>query len=408
MENSIDLTTVPATVETFCQPEERVHHDYSPSTLQSLEACPCWIGKQSENPHPRTVIGTLSHTVTETGEDDPKLADEDIEKVAECIDFFESRKRLAIEAAERSGLTAAAVTEIKETYLPIDDLEFTDGDKKVKATTAGYIDCGILTHDKTYGEFFDWKFGMWPVEKAENNLQGIAYVLGAFRMFPQLQTVRFWFKQPNIGVLTSHEFKRENIGSLYLRVQVVVARARKARGLKDFSMATPMIPACNFCALIGECPKVTEFACKVGSKFYPLEIPSSITPSEVHNPHDTRLGLALAGVLAVWASAFKGVITDRVLRGDAPVPKGFAITQRTPREIVNEEKYKESALKRLTEAEYNGTLKPSFTKVEKKISEKAPRGQKSAEVEAFAAEIELNGAVKRGDSFSFLRACNEK
>ncbi len=398
-----------ATVEAVAAMQERAHHPFSPSTLQSREACPCWSGKQSLKPHPRTIIGTLSHAVTETGEDNEELGDEDIEKVAECMDFFESRKRAAAELRLKEGGDKRAENiEIKETYLPVDDITFPDG---AISTTAGYIDCGIILYDQSYAELFDWKFGMWPVEAAENNLQGIAYTLGLMKKYPKLRSVRFWFKQPNIDLLDSHVFTRESAEALYLRVQVVVARARlaKAQVAKgDFSMANPMVPACNFCELIGKCPKVAEFACRIGSKFHPMEIPSSITPSEVLNEKDTKLGLTLSGVMAVWAAAFKSTITDRILRRDMPCPEGFRIQSRTPRKIADAEKYKKVALRHLTPEEYEKTLKPSFGKVEEKISDKAPRGQKSAAVEAFATELVTEQAVEIGDSFSFLAVVNGK
>lgn len=407
-------------------PEIKPHHDYSPSTLQSLEACPCYQGKQSDTPHPRTVIGTLSHEAIETGEDNARLADEDIEKVAECIDFYERRKQLMEEARQRVveeiaktvGLEVAnqsveSIREFKEVYLPIDDLEFSDAlpdgtQRAVKSTTAGYLDCAIIDHTGTYAEIFDWKLGLWPVEAAENNLQGIAYALGVFKRFPNLQRVRYFFVQPNLEYVTDAEITREDVESLYLRIQVVVARARAARIAGDFKAASPMVPACNFCSHIARCPAVTQFACNVGSKFFPVEIPSDITPTMVHSAEDTNLGLRLAAVLEVWAGSFKRIVADRVIRRDAEAPDGYAIQSRTPREIVDTAKYREVALKYLTEAEYAGTLKASFGKVEELISEKAPRGQKASEVQRFGTEVEECGAVVKGQGYAFLRAVPQK
>lgn len=399
-----------------CRPNwttaERVHHPYSPSTLQSLEACPCYEGKQSAKPHPRTIIGTIAHGVVETGEDNHKLDDDDMGHAADCIDFYYRQRTLLEEARNRTWSllsiearnALAPITELKETYLEVDDLVFPDA----RATTGGYIDCALLNHDQTYAEIFDWKFGVWEVEKADNNLQGIAYALGLFRKYPTLQSIKFWFKQPLIGSVTSAVFTRAQAPELYLRIQVVVAKAREARRLKDFSMARPMVPACNFCKHVGVCPKVTEFACNVGAKFYPVEIPASITPSQVHNEKDTQLGLRLAGVLETWAKAFKGTITDRVLRGDAQIPSGFALQTRTPREIVDPKKYKIVSLRFLTEEEYSSTLRASFGAVEDLISEKAPRGQKANTVEDFAKALVDEGAVEMGQSYTFLRSATKK
>lgn len=422
---------------------ERAHHDYSPSTLQSLEACPNYQSRQSATPHPRTVIGTISHDVAETGEDDNRLTDEDAEKIAECIDFYERRKQLMQEARAREvqqrsvghwGTRVAPgeegdaekiaeaevppVIKLKETYLPIDDELFSDfvqspyGDPKepriVYATTAGYIDSALISHDLEYAEIFDWKFGMWPVEKAENNLQGIAYALGIFRKFPSLKRVKYFFKQPNLDYITDATIAREDIAKAYLRIQVVVAKARAARIAGDFKTARAYVPACNFCAHIAVCPVVTQFACSVGSKFSPLEIPADITPTKVHNPEDTKLGLQLAAVLEVWTGAFKRTVTNRVITRQQEPPEGYKLQSRTPREIKDPEKYRLVALRYLTEAEYATTLKASFGKVEELISEKAPRGQKKSQVEQFGKEIEECGAVERGEGYTFLCAVPKK
>lgn len=283
----------------------------------------------------------------------------------------------------------------------MDDYTFADG---TKTTTGGYIDYAILNPSRTYAEMVDFKFGLWPVEVAENNLQGIAYCLGLFKRFPTLEKIEFFFKQPAIENLTSHVFTRANSEALYLRVQVVVARARAARESKSFETARPHLPACNFCANIGTCPKVAEFACRVGAKFYPLEIPASITPTEVHNAKDTSVGLRLASVMEAWAKAFKATITDRVLRRDSEVPAGYKLQTRATRKIIDRAKYKEAALAFLSPEQYDETLEPALGKVEDLISESAPRGQKKARVEEFGEIILANGAVEKSAPYTFLMA----
>ena len=407
--------------------EERTHHPYSPSTLQNLEWCPSYQGAQAKVQHVRTTAGTRAHGVVETGEDDNRLDDEDAVAAAECLDFVERHKTILQEAADRalSDLVDEAfihgfplpkaeefqITELKETYLPIDDLKFPDAD----ATTAGYVDRVLLNHDKTLALMFDWKFGKWPVEGAQNNLQGIAYVLGLFRMFPGLGSIQFFFKQPHLELTSEATFKREDTPALYLRIQTVVARAREARQRDaaaiaagnrdgDFSMAKPGVPVCNFCANLGRCEKITAFACKVGRKFHPLEIPEEITPTLVNSPEQTALGLRLAAVLKIWCDAFRGVITERIIRGDAPLPAGQKIQEMSKRELISMEKLRAVALKYLTLAEFTSTLECTFGAVERIISENAPRGAKKSTVEEFKQLLIAEGAVKMGDKFSFLRA----
>jgi hypothetical protein len=393
------------------QIEQRVHHPYSPSSLQSLEACPCYLSKDSQ--HVRTIIGTIAHEVTDTREDDNRLADDDSAAAAECIDFYDRRKTLmedrrAQELIRRTGVPP--IVELRETYLRADDCVFDDVvHGKVVATTAGYVDRALVWGAEA--ELFDWKFGMWPVESAENNLQGIAYTIGLMRHYLHLQRVTFFFKQPLIGSLTSATFERKDIPALFLRVQTVVARARQARALAkagDWSMANPMVPACNFCANLGICPKVAAFACHVGKKFYPVGLPDDISPNKVMAPDQTALAMRLADLMKTWSGSFRTQVTDRVLRGAAQCPPGYHITTSSRRSVVDSDKFKSEALRFLTKEEFDSTLSIEFGGVEEKISEKSPRGQKKATVELFKKALIDSGAVVQGEPYAFLRVTSEK
>jgi hypothetical protein len=301
-----------------------------------------------------------------------------------------------------------AIEEIKEAYLPIDDLEFVEGDRTIKSTTAGYVDHGLIDHTRTYAELFDWKFGFWPVEKADNNLQGLSYCLGMFHKYKSLEKIRFWFKQPHLNLISDVTVTRAQIPELYLRIQTVVARAREARRLGDYSSARPTVPNCNFCANLGTCPAVSAFACKVGAKFYPLQIPDNITPTMIHSGRDTVLGLRLAQVMGVWAKAFKARITDRVICGESDCPPGHVLQQRSDREVADPDKYKGVALRYITQAQYEAACSVTFGKVEEAIKDKAPRGQKKAMIEQFNSELTNTGAIKQNDPYTFLRAIADK
>jgi hypothetical protein len=333
--------------------EERPHHPYSPSSLQYLEACALFKSRSDANA--RAVAGTIGHNVVDTGEDDDRLSDKDAAAAADCLELVAERKALMQEAAKRAfdselqtywntsggpnppvppDPSKFQVTELKEIYLPVDDREFDD----CKSTTAGYVDLCLINHDFTYAELLDWKFGMWAVESADKNLQGIAYSLGLFKKYPTIKEILFTFKQPHLNLVTSHKFTRANIADLYLRVQAVVAKARVARKSvkekNDWTLATPRVPCCNFCANLGTCPRGLEFACKVSHKFLPLEFPEDVDPMKIMDPHNTQLALRLAAVMKIWADAFKSRVTDRVLSRQCDAPEGYCIQERDGRRKI--------------------------------------------------------------------------
>lgn len=431
---------------------ERKHHPLGPSGLQNVEACPCYQGKQDVI-HERAIIGTRAHKVTEAGEDDLRLSDDDAAAAAECMDFLERRKQLLTEARQRavkekaSELNLAAwggdvekantwdagqlekaeveippVRELSELKVRVDDEELIlpvyYPDKRtwitetLPCTTSGYFDRALIDHAEEYAELFDWKFGLHAVEKAENNVQGICYALGLLRDYPKLKRVRVWFKQPLIAFVTSVEFFRAQVEHLALRVKTIVARAVEARKriiAGDWSMARPYDPVCTFCVHLGRCPAVCGHACQVAHKFFPLEIPADITPTAALDPKNSSLALRLARVVKTWAEAFKHLTTERVLRGDAPLPEGYVLQHRTGnREVVDVKGFRNAALHFVTEDELTKATRFAIGDVEEIIKDRAPRGQKKAEVDRFKDLLVESKCVQPGDPYSFLRIAGAK
>lgn len=419
---------------------ERPHHPFGPSKLQNIEACPCYESRSGGSL--AATLGTKQHNVAETGDDDHTLTDDHAAAVAECMDFFARQKQLMIEARDRdvfeSVNTAHAidshtsverlreiaesevdpVQEFNEIYLSIDsrihsvpawsEKECKFVEQRLETTTGGYIDKAIISHDGFYAEVFDWKFGKWPVEDAANNVQGIAYVLGFFKMFPLVERVKMWFKQPHINVITSQVFVRLDVPALSLRIKTIVGRKVEANRKGDFSMANPMVPVCNFCAQIGRCPKVAAFACNVAHKFHPMAVPADITPSALHDAKDAGIGMRLAGVLTVWCDAYKKQASDQVMRGAAPIPEGYALATRSDRGIADKAKFIAVSRRYVTEAELAEAADYTFGKLEETISDKAPRGQKKATLDEYKKALEDGGAVVKGPEYSFLRAAAKR
>lgn len=393
--------------------EERIHHPRSPSKLQFLEACPCYQSKEGKV-HARATAGTLAHKVVDSGEDAANLGDDDALAAAECLDFVAQRREMLQQEADeaydsrrnenRQGVISRqdfSVAEIKEQYLPIDDCEFSDA----KSTTAGYIDHAFLSWDQSYGEIIDYKFGMWAVERADNNLQGIAYALGLFKKYPELQKVRVWFKQPHLDLLTDCLWTREQIPALYLRIKVITQRAYDAQQKDDFSTAAPHTPVCLFCENIGRCPVVINHALNVAKKFHPLAFPESIQPYELEDPKKGGLAMDFVAVMKVFCEGFRKRFTERVISGASELPAGFAIQRRDGARAISDMKKFETVTKKyLTDSEYQACLEASFGTVEEKISEKTPRGMKTNIIQQYRKELEESGAIARGQSFSFLRA----
>lgn len=391
--------------------EARKHHPRSPSGLQMEEACPVFARRNESNAAAEK--GTKQHAVTETGQDDNTLTDEEVFAAVQCMEFADQQKQRLMKYGE--------VEDIKEIYLPIDDREWeahifdpdTYTTKKVpcRGTTAGYVDRVIIGCKGRVAIVADWKFGKWPIEEAKNNLQGISYVLGLFKKYPRLRTVDLYFKQPHLDHLTHHRFQKRDLDEHMLRVKVVVERADRATQLAakgDYSMANMCVPACLFCARIAECPLVQAVSLKVGKKFSPVEFPEEMDPNILADPVNSEKGMRLQQVVKVWADAYRRRQTDYILQGRAQVPNGFTLVRETKEKVGDEEKFKSVAARYLTLDEYFMTLKPGITATAKAIQDKTPRGEKTAKVKEFRDALREAKAVDESDEIIYLKATPPK
>ncbi len=380
-------------------PAERIHHPYSPSKLQCLEACPKYDSAFTESE--AATMGTMQHDVADSGVDNAKLPDYKALAVVECMEFVEAQ-------AKEFG---PGCIRINEEYLPIDDETITANGAKFIGTTAGYLDVGLLTADGRAAKVIDYKFGQVEVEDAGNNLQGIAYMLGLWKRFPQLQHCTVFFLMPHRDQISYYTFYRRDFERLYLRVKTVVARAVEAnKDPADYSMANPTTSSCLFCSRLGQCPKVAALALKLGKKYAPLVIPDSISTSVFTDPKDAERGLKFSAVIKVWAEAYRTQVTQKTISDDF-VPEGYQLVSMQKRNIKSAKGLGDLAKKYLPpemQAKVESLYEISLGPLEKLISTAAPRGEKEKTVEAFGQAALDAGHLALGDPFAFLRMSNKK
>jgi len=399
---------------------ERVHHPFSPSSLQSREACPKFQNRNSTNE--AAVFGSIQHDAVERGADDNRLSDDRAAAVANCMIFCEER------ASSYPG--GKILTEV---YLPIDeevlvitvksierfDIVTEDGQispgfrqgktehRVFEGTTAGFLDFAVISADETEADIVDYKFGRNAVTSAEDNLQGIAYMLGLKKMFPGLRKCQVSFIQPHIDEMSEHTFDLTDCSEFYLRIRVVVGRSiAAAANSNDFSSARPNVGTCLFCALVGKCPAVAALALKVGQKYKPLAIPENVNPTTLSNPVDVDMGLRLADVVKVWAEAFRRQATEKTIENMEFIPEGYTLVTMQKRKLLDARKFADMAKEFLPPGMHEEVEKLfdiPLGPIEDLISAVAPRGQKERTVEEFGQRLQDANIVELGNPFAFLR-----
>lgn len=375
---------------------ERFHHPFSPSTLQAREACPKYEPTNTESE--ASEAGTRQHAAVETGEDDNALDDFQAIAVAECVKYANSI------ANRYPGGTI-----LKEEYLPVDDEKI----GKWTGTTGGYPDFVVVSEDGRTAEILDWKFGKQPVEKTENNLQGLSYMLGVVKKFPKLEKCTVHFVLPHRDELdvTTFTLTPPGVERLLLRIRTIVARAKEARkNPTDFSMAKPTPSACLFCALLGTCTKVAELVLNVGKKYSPVEIPQEMNPSLIHDEKDSSFGIKLAQVVKAWAEAYRGEATRKALTDPDFIPAGYVLVPMSRRKIKDAKALGEVARKFISAdraPEIDKLFDIPITKVENLIKLSAPRGEKEKAVKVFGEELLKLGIAEPGKPYGILRMSGE-
>lgn len=368
---------------------ERAHHEYSPSKLQSLEACPGFVSQDSTNA--ASEAGTMMHNAVETG-DLTGLTDEQIDVVEKCRGYIQSK------LDEWPG----AILYMEE-YLPVDK----------KDTSAGYLDVGIVKADESEVLVLDWKMGLNPVEPTENNLQGHAYLLGLVLKHPKIKKGRVEFAMPfqgDGGLIDAHDFGAEQFDSMLLRIQTVVARAKAAKAARlagqDYPGLNPNTTTCLFCHddVKANCHALHRIAIKTGKKYDPLVVPDIINPSLIKNATDAGKALKFFAVMKSLAEAYRSAATNKAMCDEDFMPDGYMITTMTRRKVVDNVRFVETLRNLgLTNDEILAAAEFTLGPVEKYISERAPRGKKKAAVAELGELLAANGATEEGAPVSMLR-----
>jgi len=380
----------------------RLHHPFSPSKLQYLEACTRFDNAQSADTT-KSEAGTRQHDAAEdpVDIDDPRLEDHEALAVAACKKY---RDEIIALVTRGTGGPDGTPIILKEEYVHVDNELASDAAGNLfKGTTGGYLDLAIISADKKFAHILDWKFGLWSVEPAENNLQGIAYLLGIYRLFPTLEKVTVHFVMPHRNEIDTHTFHREEFLGLLLRVKVIVARASDARLAKDWNEATMTTGTCLFCANIGRCPKVAEFAVRLGKKYNPLAIPAEVNPSLMFDAAGATQAMEVAQVMEGWAKGTRQRITAKAIEEDVWMPQKYVLRARQDTVVVDQDKFVEAAKAfGVSDSVIAGAKKYKVEPIYKAIRDQAPRGEKEKAEEVFREENLKAGITDKEQPIYFL------
>lgn len=396
----------------------RGHHPYSPSSLQARELSPCYAPRQqsTESAAEASRRGTLQHEAVEKVEDNDTLSDEEADAVARAVNMVDNAKAL-IQTKLYEGET---IDDFQEEYLAIDDEKMGEW----IGTTGGFPDRALVWRPKGYAPderhaiIYDWKFGRYAVAKAQHNRQLHSYMLG-LRHFLWKRSLRLrscqgvFFSPHRNEEPNSYTFREETDPTVFDRIYgelvTIVHRSKKIdtaiekrgfEGLSESELALVIpSPKCVFCGRLAKCPKIAEIAEKIALAAKPLEVPKgNIHGFDENDPEALRKAVVVGDIVSAWAKQRRARIVALAIEhpdDDRYVPEGYKLSSSYPRKVVDPKKLLALLTKKFGRKAVLEEITIPLTNFSKRLSEAAPRGEKTAAVEAFDAELEAANVVAK-------------
>jgi hypothetical protein len=363
-----------------------VHHTYGPSTLNYREVCPGWTNDKSTDPK-WADEGTLMHHAAETG-DISKLNEEQSSCVTACLNFVRP-------------IEAGATKVLKEQKLDV-----------LNGQTFGTSDRVIWNGVTKKVTVVDFKFGRIPVEDAETNLQGWAYLLGAWALFPEAVEGEVIFLQPRLDVVDRATFNREHdMARMAIRVQTVIERAKRYEIAPDPCMLNPTAKNCLYCGRLRDlsCDRAVSFALATAKKYEPLEVVEEVHSSQITQPSKMAQLLDQTRILEKMVESVKTHAMDLAMHNGGVLcdDNGKVLFEVAEREGSRKVKDLGLALpvlsKHLDDREILQVADVSLPGALKLIGAKAKRGTKAKVIGEVERELAEADAVSRGEPVRYLK-----
>ena len=156
----------------------------------------------------------------------------------------------------------------------------------------------------THVDLIDFKFGRNPVDDADINIQGQAYLLGVMDKFPDMETATVHFLLPRRDEVLKHDYTREDMDTIRLRVKLVVERATT-----EAVALNPNTEGCRFCKHRISCPALTDKLLPLAKNYlaesedFELDFLEKYDPAKVDDPFTISKMKNVAQVLDKWTSA---------------------------------------------------------------------------------------------------------
>lgn len=249
------------------------HHPHGPSSLNFKRMCHAFQNHSGDTDSADE--GELMHAATETGYKD--ALDPEQERMVENIE----------------AITAPIIERADEVHREIRlDMKLLRGH-----SFFGTCDLWCDQGDST-GDLIDYKFGRLGIPKASDNLQALSYGVGIFQKFEWIDTIRVIFLLPRRNEVTMTTLHRRDLGSYVASLSFLFDKITAKNPVRT------ACKACEYCALKGECPEITE---KIIAAVMPkgLDMPANTNPEDMSVEELDSFALPFIRIVDSWTKAVK-------------------------------------------------------------------------------------------------------
>jgi len=365
------------------------HAEFSPSSLKLVKACAGFLPTTGTNP--AAEMGTRVHLALEVN-DWSKLNDYEQSLAQYCS----NAEKMIIEQHGFQNFE-----DHKEIRVHVD---------LIGTKTFGTCDRFCLNKDKpNEALMIDYKTGKHAVEEPATNMQSKCYALGAFQMFPQIDTISFYFICCQRDEILFDVFHRAQVADLVEEISAVITKATKFRSCFESLTIEDLNPAsrvCDYCARAGECPAIAAKLMKVAENYGvpdELEIPEVVHGSEIGDPETLSKLLTLAPILEKAISGWKMAARVAAFEHGMDIPD-YEVKTRSGRRSITSALAAYGVIKDEVEVEdfLEGIDSFPVTKFEKLVAETAERGKKKGKVADVMSQLEDIGVIKHAEEVQYL------
>lgn len=413
----------------------RKHAKISPSKLNYLD------------PELGGCIGFESHSGTNAAAEEGTFLHEVLDKAivdyvngphygAETFESYLSTVRIRTKWEDSQDYSLRFCARVLDPYLQKKPVVHNEIRIKISDADGAEITYGHFDLLMSFGKpavLVDYKFGIDPVQPAESNLQGLAYAIGSFQLWPELDTVGVVFIQPRLNWVSKAVFKRADIAKHIRKVKEVVESGHYAsmqferlRNLPEsFVSQLNAGSACQYCARASRCPAYLRKFAVLAPRMGAPTVPAAINVESIDTPEK-------AAVAAFWVNFLDDKLGDIKARCmeiaktnggviEFTTPEGqhikFEVQKRSFDRVVGDAVLVSQALTQWAAPEQIlGAAKLSLGKLEEivvpAIRETQPEDErmtKKAATELLASHLEAHGLLSRPDGYTeTLKRVKEK